>query len=153
MNYMFGYSDTTRGFFFRFFRYLLFKFWQAILPFLWGIYSLSCSNQLGEFKYWHRATLYLKIYFPNLPESRLDRTSIQRRTVVLATAYHSFLPPSPDETLLPSSLALVHPRSPNNVTVLLDNYYWYIYIRQSSDNFYTNVMYVSIASFLRCSYK
>ena len=34
MNYMFGYSDTTRGFFF--FRYLLFKFWQAILPFFVG---------------------------------------------------------------------------------------------------------------------
>ena len=112
-------------------RYLLFKFWQARLSFFWILLCVLDNYVSFNIEYWYRTTMVLKFYF-KARSSRLD----QRQTVVRATAFHSFLPKG---NSLPSSIAFVDPRSPNNVTVLLDNYHWRVKIRQSSDFFNTNV--------------
>ena len=72
--------------------------------------------------------------------------------------YHSsLLLTTSGQDSLPPSIALVNPRSPNNVTVLLDNYYGRqfnslndIKIHRPTGNFlFTDVECVSIASFFK----
>ena len=74
--------------------------------------------------------------------------------------YHSsLLLVTSGQDSLPPSIALVNPRSPNNVTVLLDNFFGRqfnslndVKIHRPSGTFlFTDVKCVSIASFQRCS--
>ena len=93
---------------------------------------------------------FLTFYFSrqlNLPDSiqiTNGGTGPYHSSLVLVTSGFGSLPPS---------VALVNPRSPNNVTVLLDNYYGRqfnslndIKIHRPSGSFlFTDVSYVSIA--------
>ena len=82
------------------FRYLLFKFWQAILSLFAVDIFFFVFYRLCKSQYWYSR-------FQTGPDS------IQRRTVVLATVDYSFLPLiTSRRNSLPSSIALVDPRSP-----------------------------------------
>ena len=109
------------------FRYLLFKFWRAILSLFAGdiFFFQLCKSQ-----YWYRT----KFYF-TFPESRLDHAacSDERWYWQLWTIlFYLSLLPGATPYRLPSRSSTLDP--PKRATVLLDNF-WHIKNRQSSDFF------------------
>ena len=107
--------------------------------------------EVASFSSFHHPASYY-IYFIcqlNLPDS------IQTTNGGTGPYHSSLLLTTSGLDSLPPSIALVNPRSPNNVTVLLDNYYGRqfnslndIKIHRPTGNFlFTDVRCVSIASF------
>ena len=116
-----------------------FKFGQAILSFFWGSYILCCVLiKYVSFNIDIAQLYFLK--FISLVFQSLDWTR-QHPTTNGGTGNCIPFISTSRRNSLPSSIAPFDPRSPNSVIVLLDNYYWYIKIRQSpSDFLYFNVM-------------
>ena len=93
------------------FRYLLFKFWQAILSLFAGIYSFLCSINHVSLNI-DIAPVVLKFYF-TFPDWTRQHPATNGGAVVLATVDLSFLPLiTSRRNSLPSSIPLVDPRSP-----------------------------------------
>ena len=89
------------------FRYLLFKFWWAILSLFAGDIFFLVFNYVS---------LNIDIAQVVISHFQTGPDSIQRRTVILATVDHSFLPLiTSRRNSLPSSIALVDPRSPKTL--------------------------------------